>query len=204
MRTIITLLIISIPLIGKAQLEFGVHGGVNISTSSYTGILSTLKINAKSDYFLGITTGVKLSNKFSLKGDVQYSRKGHQEDFPESIGFHRYHYLDIVPHLEYRVWGPLAISAGFNFGFSLRAESKLPDTPPFKINDLLKKTDAGMVLGAKVYLKNIWAFVRYNRGISNVIGIDFPYVQVHGVGTEETKQFNRNWQIGLGYVIKRK
>lgn len=202
MRIIILCVILGLPFMAQAQLQLGIHAGVNISTSKYTGVFSSLNIDQRSDYFLGITTGVKLGYKLSLLGDVQYSRKGHRENFPDVTAFARYHYLDIIPQLEYPVVGPLSISTGLNFGFRLSSDWRTRSGDISDTDELTKGTDVGWVLTAKVRLKNIFGFVRYNRGISNITTLDFSDTTVDGIEIGEVKQFNRNWQIGVGYFIR--
>ena len=65
------------------------------------------------------------------------------------------------------------------------------------IIDTIKSNDFGLVGKVKVSFNNIFGFVRYNHGLSNIF--DLMVTDENGDPVEDVKQFNRNFQIGLGY-----
>ncbi len=200
MRTILIILFCGLSSISYSQLLLGIHCGVNIANTSYTGVFQDLKTSTKSDLFFGITTGIKLGGKLSVLGDVQYSRKGHAEEFADGDGLFRYHYLEVIPQLEYRLVGPLALAVGFNYVLLLAEQSKPSGSPAIKLKDTIKPTDFGLVVTAKVYLSKLFGFVRYNSGISDISDLEFKGQSVDRIKVDYS-QFNRNWQVGVGYML---
>ncbi len=154
------ILLASIATVNGQNIDFGLKGGLNLSSISGSGI----EADSKTGFHAGVILEVSLLETFAIQPEVLYSTQGAKSGSGADLTLD---YLS-VPVLAkyYLVPGTLSIDFGPQFSFLLDDN--------INILDLVADTDAesfelGGVIGLGVKLPlSIFAQVRYVRGITTL------------------------------------
>ncbi|MEZ4892929.1 MAG: porin family protein [Saprospiraceae bacterium] len=184
------------------QVNLGFSAGLNNSTGKVTNF-EEIPVKGRFGYFVGIAPNYRISKKWQFQIDFQYSLKGFDIDNQGRFtakGF-RYGYLDMMPEIEYRLVEYLSLGLGVNYGIKLNEQFKIEDEDWSNSGDfeVINPTDFGLTGKLKVNYKNVYGFVRYNIGLTNIA--NFTFTDREGQNIDDAKQFNRNLQIGIGYTL---
>jgi hypothetical protein len=173
-----------------SQIGFGLHNGVTVSTFAPKGDLLD-NSNVTFSYTIGAFSTLPFSNSFAVQPEINYVRKGRNEETYELNTTvktdYKIDYLQVPVLFQYRdnleKGGALFyIEAGPYAGFALNNL-----TQPSKGNDSgltvpapeEKKTDWGAALGigfeAPVWQQDLRFNLRYNMGLSEIAGQPADY-----------------------------
>ena len=164
------------------DVKFGFKGGYNLS--NFGGDVENNK--SLSGFHLGGFVEIPVSEKFSVQPEVLYSAQGAKfEGYGYSFDY-KTDYINIPVMAKYYVMDKLAVMAGPQFGFLVKAEVEGEDA-----KDEIKSFEFGVGVGANYYFtENIFAGARYNFGLSNIND---------GEGSDDFKLNNNVLQVSVGY-----
>ena len=174
-------------VVTKAQVSYGVKGGLNISN-----VIGEDADGAKSKvgFHAGVFAGFPVADKLSIQPELVYSAQGSkfevsgEDDVIQNAG-----YLNIPVLAKYNIASGFYGATGPQLGFLLSAKAKMGDIET-DIKDLYKKTDFSWAFGIGYQTtSNIGIDLRYNLGIS----------RLDDEGDSKVK--NGVFQLGLFYVI---
>lgn len=187
------------------EVNFGVKGGLNVST--LTGDVE--EVDAKIGFHVGGFAEIKLSDKFAFQPELLFSTQGAKSEYSESDGTDSYsekftlnlNYLNVPLMAKYFATDKLFIEAGPQIGLLLSAKTDYEYTETFQgvtfsesidgvdVKDDFKSIDFGLNFGLGYeFTENIFAGARYNLGLSNI-----------GEDTGDDKINNGVIQVSLGY-----
>lgn len=186
----------------SGQITMGITTGLNFSKSEFRSSVVDLKINSTTNYFIGLSPSISLGGILALTTDVLYSRRGYEfAPFGAASAKSRYHFIDVVPYLEFGIFGPLAVTAGVHLGLKIDEEKRIGDSDWIDTGNLeeINKSDFGFNLGAKVRLGSLAVFVRYNQGLVDVL--DTVFTDADGDNIDDVKQYLHFWQLGVSFRL---
>jgi hypothetical protein len=173
-----------------SKLEFGIKGGVNISTFSAS---INSESRAKAGLALGIYLKKQIGPNFFFRPELYYSNQGQKDNYlypygGPSIGSTTtsMHYLNVP--LLFEVGKRLSFHFGGQIGILLSGIEKGTIASveiDEKLNDIMTTADLSLVVGAGYSLnRHFNGGVRINYGVSNIYSpeqdlgsrIDFPKV----------------------------
>ena len=150
----------------KAQVHFGIKGGMNASSLNSTPANSDLE--TKIGFNAGILAHIHTANpQWAVQPELYYSSEGAKSksnnDAKLDLG-----YLNLPVLLQYMFDNGFRIEAGPQLGFLISAKSKLNSTS-VDVKDNYKKTSFSVPLGAGYLTTSGLGFdARYNFGISDI------------------------------------
>lgn len=173
----------------KADMAFGVKGGLNISTITNADVDG---VNSKSliGFHVGFFGEFMISNKFAIQPEVLYSAQGTELEFEGVSGDLKLDYITIPVMAKYYVADAFSIELGPQIGFLVSAKAKSGGESE-DVKDELKSTDVSLNFGAGYDITpNFMIGVRYSFGLTRLQDEIFP-------GEDESK--NSVFQISVGY-----
>ena len=187
---------------GQTNLNFS--AGVNLASCQYKQV-EINKIKARLDYFIGIAPTYQINDKIQILCNVQYSRKGFK-GFDATLPYTneaKYSYIDVIPEVDYEVFNNLKMGMGINTSFKVSEAIRHNNSEWVNSNSLktIKSFDFGLTGKIQYSYNNIFVFARYYHGFSNILNTSFTNVNGELLGV---KQFNRNFQFGVGYTLNLK
>lgn len=202
-QLITTIFTFSIFIISYAQISFGAKAGYTNSTMKFKDA-SEFEFDARSSFYIGGFIEDKISDKFSIQAEVQYTELGGKKSLEiteligsevVNVGTAKIEYVNKqiqVPLLaKYYLAPKFSILGGLNVGFTVSKKFKTDFNTEFfrdENAEFFKTVSFYPVLGAEFqFYKNIFAEARYNFGLFNAAKPD----------TINTS-FD-TFQIGLGY-----
>ena len=202
MRTVNLIFVFSLLIcrVSYSQVAFGVKAGANLATVSDPELPdNSFDPIIKAAYHFGFFTNSQMNGKLSLTTDLLYSNKGLNNN---EANF-RFHYVNVPVLLNYAILDNLNISLGPEFGVLLSANFKLNDdkfdVSPYYNN----RFDVGLDIGLAYSFNNMLnAGVRYNYGLSNVLG-DSQFTDTVTGTSYDSSVKNRVIQLYIGYVVTR-
>ena len=190
--------------LSNAQTTFGVKAGYNLSNMKWTTSQSgDYKFNSKSYFYAGGLVENKLSDKFSVQGELLYTEIGGkttQENYQlvgtqiVDTGYQNINYkfsqIQVPISAKYFIVPSFSISTGLNFGFNISPKVKV-DPEGFTAQSgkvaNIKTLNLFPFLGTEYQInKNIFADARYN----------FNFFKISNNQIDTKIGF---LQIGLGY-----
>ncbi|MDI6050685.1 MAG: porin family protein [Bacteroidota bacterium] len=173
----------------KADMAFGVKGGLNISTITNADVDG---VNTKSlvGFHVGFFGEFMISNKFAIQPEVLYSAQGTELEFEGISGDLKLDYITIPVMAKYYVADAFSLELGPQIGFLVSAKAKSGGESE-DVKDELKSTDVSLNFGAGYDITpNFMIGVRYSLGLTRLQDEIFP-------GEDESK--NSVFQISVGY-----
>ena len=183
--------------------QFGVKGGMNVSSISKDGGLSDT--SSKIGFNAGVFMNAPLGQNFSIQPEILYNDLGSkvtfgandQNSYSTNLG-----YIAVPVMFQYNATPEFYLEAGPQFSFLVNANSKLKDgNNNATVNDWsktekdnLNSFDFGLGLGAGYYFTPQLAITaRYVAGMTKIGKDD----NVFGRPYSDSK--NNNFQVGLAY-----
>lgn len=203
MKKFLSLIAVAISVGTFAQTEFGVKAGYNLSGYQ----IGSYQNQNKSYFYLGGLAEHKISEKFSLQGELLYTELGGKDTYEAqkiigneivNIGTQKlyFHYpqLQIPLSAKYYFATPFSLSAGLNFGINLNPNLEFdPETLENKSGKMenIKTLNIFPFIGAEYqFNQNLFADARYH----------FNFIKINeGGGPKHKIAFV---QVGLGYRFK--
>jgi len=184
------------------KVTFGLKGGLNLATPSGYFIDET---KSKLNYHIGAYAEFKLSKKFALQPELQYSVQGAEIDFENPFPLlgagdfvisDTYNYLNLSLMGKYFIIDKLSLEAGPQIGYLLSAERDFEFGPiTSDLNDNANRLDFGVNFGLGYKInKHINFGVRYNLGLVKVVNSPSGNPQ-EGFGQIKNSVF----QASIGY-----
>lgn len=169
-RIVLTsLAVFAFGVMNAQNVKFGVKAGINVSTLN-----GEKNVSPKLGLAIGGFAELKLSEKFSLQPEVQYSSVGAESDASNDMISMSYIYVPVMA--KYYVANKFSLEAGPQIGFLTSAKYVQIDKQVQTMNakDLFKSTDLGLNFGAGYDINdNIQLSVRYSAGLSDVYRDEF-------------------------------
>ncbi len=174
----------------SAQQEFGIKGGVNISTVENSFIFAGNSNKYKIGLNTGLFTRVKLK-EFLFQPELFYSQKG--TGYTTSIGDRtlNLNYLSLPLLGGYTLSDKFTVLAGPELNFRL-------GTPT-----AFKKFDLTINLGISYNLKKIGFDFRYDYGFDNLVEGYLVDQNGNPTGQKKTYGSNKVFLIGLTYILSK-
>lgn len=166
----------------KAQVQFGLKGGMNLSTlTNSTGGSTLINFNA------GILVKARLDQVLSLQPEAYYSGQG----IKAPDGKLSVNYINVPLLLTYTLPTGLFFQTGPQLGILLSAKAVADSVGSQDLKEFFKSTDFNWAFGMGYLIPNVdFGFnLRYNLGISSVGKLG---------GTSKNSVF----QIGIFYLFK--
>ena len=202
-KLMILMAILTMAVVAKAQHEEGdfmvqPKVGLNIATLSDADKSIT-------DLHFGIEAEYMVADKFSLGLGAILSNQGAKYDYWDEYGQNKYtvdlDYVHVPILASYYVLPGLAVKAGVQPGFKMRAKAKLDDRT-IDLDELYKlgsnmlgedikvsKFDLSIPVGISYEYKNIVLDARYNWGLIKVMNVGDAF-------------YNRCFMLSLGYKLE--
>ena len=199
----ILMAILTMAVVAKAQHEEGdfmvqPKVGLNIATLSDADKSIT-------DLHFGIEAEYMVADKFSLGLGAILSNQGAKYDYWDEYGQNKYtvdlDYVHVPILASYYVLPGLAVKAGVQPGFKMRAKAKFDDRT-IDLDELYKlgsnmlgedikvsKFDLSIPVGISYEYKNIVLDARYNWGLIKVMNVGDAF-------------YNRCFMLSLGYKLE--
>jgi hypothetical protein len=190
-------------VVAKAQYEEGDFTvkpkvGMNIATLSDADKSIT-------DLHFGLEAEYMVTDNFSLGLGAILSNQGAKYDYLDEDGQNKYtvdlDYVHVPILASYYVLPGLAVKAGIQPGFKMRAKAKLYDATVdlddlYKVNQLftgedikVSKFDLSIPVGVSYEYKNFVLDARYNWGLIKVMNVGDAF-------------YNRCFMLSLGYKLQ--
>ena len=202
-KLMILMAILTMAVVAKAQHEEGdfmvqPKVGLNIATLSDADKSIT-------DLHFGIEAEYMVADKFSLGLGAILSNQGAKYDYWDEFGQNKYtvdlDYVHVPILASYYVLPGLAVKAGVQPGFKMRAKAKFDDRT-IDLDELYKlgsnmlgedikvsKFDLSIPVGISYEYKNIVLDARYNWGLIKVMNVGDAF-------------YNRCFMLSLGYKLE--
>ncbi|MGA9213569.1 porin family protein [Kaistella sp.] len=183
--------------------QFGIKGGMNVSSISKDGGLSDTE--SKIGFNAGVFLNAPLAANFSIQPEVLYNDLGSkvtygqndQNSYSTNLG-----YISVPVMFQYNATPQFYLEAGPQFSFLVNANSKLKDgsnnttvtdwTQTAKDN--LNTFDFGVGIGAGYYFTpQLGLTARYAAGVTKIGKNDNAF------GRPYSESKNNNFQVGLAY-----
>ena len=197
--------------IAFSQTSFGVKAGYSLSKLKTTTDINTINYNAKSGFYIGALSEIKLNNKFAIQGEFLYSSLGGsasyiQNQYPYEVPYMsryeeeiNYKTLQLPLMGKYYITNNIGTTAGISFCFIISGTNKTivyeNDT-----NELLLslKTDADNTKRV-----SITPFFGLEYQFNNQFFIDGRYYFASNISKYDEIETKLSFlQIGLGYKFK--
>ncbi|MDI6034619.1 porin family protein [Flavobacterium sp. LB2P84] len=173
----------------KADMAFGVKGGLNISTITNADVDG---VNSKSlvGFHVGFFGEFMISNTFAIQPEVLYSAQGTKFEFEGLDGDLKLDYITIPVMAKYYVADAFSLEVGPQIGFLVSAKAKSGGESE-DVKDELKSTDVSLNFGLGYDItENFMIGARYNFGLTRLQDELFP---------DEDESKNSVFQISIGY-----
>lgn len=202
-RLMILTAILTMVVVAKAQHEEGdfmvqPKVGLNIATLSDAD-------KAITDLHFGIEAEYMVTDNFSLGLGAILSNQGAKYDYLDESGQNKYtvdlDYVHVPILASYYVLPGLAVKAGVQPGFKMRAKAKIDDRTVdldelYKVSSYVldedikvSKFDLSIPVGISYEYKNIVLDARYNWGLIKVMNVGDAF-------------YNRCFMLSLGYKLE--
>lgn len=151
----------------KAQTQFGVKAGINIST--ITGDNSNLFASKIATHAGGMAR-IPLASKFSLQPELMLSFEGAKFNTGGVSGSMNGTFVNMPVLGQYQAGSGFVIQSGPQLGLLMSATQKITGQGSKSIKDQLKSTNFSWVFGSSYTPKGskVGFDIRYNLGLSNI------------------------------------
>jgi hypothetical protein len=174
-------------VVAKAQVSYGVKGGVNLS-NVIGGDAEGAK--AKIGFHAGVFAALPVADKLSIQPELVYSVQGakYEEDGEDDVNFNS-GYLNIPVLAKYTAASGFYGETGPQLGFLMSAKAK-QDDDKVDVKEFYKTTDFSWAFGIGYQTSsNLGIGLRYNLGLS----------RLDEDGDAKVK--NGVFQLGVSYVL---
>lgn len=169
-KIVFVLMLILCSQVSSAQIQFGIKGGVNYNSDSFSNVSSDVFSGAKSKtgYHLGVWTRAKFLGIYlrpelvytQLKNEVVYSG----DPMLQKSTSYTFSKIDVPVLFGKKILGFANVFAGPSFQYVVSSKFGLSDITNVKIKDF----SMGLQFGAGVDIGRIGVDVRWERSLSGV------------------------------------
>ncbi len=205
--TVTVCLAIAMP--AKAQIKFGVKGGLNLASASLSDAWDA-KGNADNytGFFIGPMVDITIPIiGLGVDGALMYSQKGAKISFDDDLGSTTFKQqgIEIPVNLKYSIGlgssASIYFAAGPSFYFNMKSDDDLTfDTMKGSLD--YDKSEVSLNLGAGVkLLRHLQLGVNYNMGLTDSAKakIDSPSSAWDAINGESYK--SKMWQVSVAYLF---
>lgn len=187
--------------------SLGFIGGVSITDMPFTQPFyvdgELVNTNNEITNFLGLSARLAFKKRFAALMETQFAVKGFRFATAPLENRWHFHYLDIIPQLEYNAYRKLFVSLGGYWGIKLTERFKEGNgnwnTLDRRFFQYAGNNDFGAVAGISFRHKRFSAIMRYQHGI-NLVSKGVQYTNEIGE-VVNLSQRNRTLMLGLGFNI---
>lgn len=170
---LVAVLFLGLSQVAQSQIQFGIKGGVNYNSDSFSNVVDDVLggASSKTGFHAGVWTrfkipviGIQLRPELvytQLSNDVTYTAKGTTTSVNTSYDLKKF---DIPILVEKKVFGVGRVFAGPSFQFITGADFGINTLDEVKLSEFTM----GLQLGAGVELGKIGLDVRWERGLSKI------------------------------------
>lgn len=173
--------------------EFFIKPMAGGTLTTITGDVDDVKM--KIGFTGGVELGYHFNEMFALTAGALYSMQGAKFDSDQTKSNYTFDYLNVPLLFNVYVAPGLALKAGGQLGFLLKA--KLGD---HDYKDYYKSTDISIPVGLSYEFDNVVIDARYNIGVSNISKDEYMGVEYMGV-KNDYKAHNSVIMLTIGYKI---
>ena len=155
----------------KAQVHFGIKGGLNASNINVSDIPGS-KYDTKIGFNAGLLAHIHAGTNFAIQPEVYYSQEGtkikpENNDPKTNINLG---YINVPVLAQYMFGNGFRVEAGPQVGFLINARSKTKGLPSVDDKEFYKTTSFSIPVGAGYLTSFGLGFdARYNFGISDIV-----------------------------------
>lgn len=188
--SVLILLLSACYLTSKAQISFGVKGGINFNNTVIKDVPPLFSLPSQSEvavgFHIGLFSQIKLTNRLNLIPEFQYSQRGAKYN-SGSMNIN-------INYLELPIMASYSIKS-FALDFGPQVAYRLSSTI-----DIYKDFDFGLVGGVRFnFAKDFFVIGRYYYGATAISEIEFRDANNNFLG--KAGEYNRSFQVGIGYKI---
>ena len=178
--------------------QFGIKGGMNVSTISDEGFDDT---KSKVGYYAGVFMNVPVSESFSIQPEVLYNNLGSKVSYTVSGTTYsstlNLDYVAVPVMFQYKATPQFYLEAGPEFGFLVNAKQKFDNGSSSIVTELDKEDFNSFNMGIGLGLgfdisKNVGLNARYVAGFSDV-------TKPSSDPSTNAKNKNNTFQVGLNF-----
>lgn len=187
--SLLTLLVMAGFAINAQMVDFGLKGGLNLS--SWSNNNSSVGYQNRAGFHAGLLARVHAGPNIAVQPEIVYSSQGTKYTLDNQEHNLQMNYVNIPVMVQAKVGGGLYAQAGPQLGFLIGTEDKVNnvETGFFSTNDF-KKTDVALGFGlGYAGVSPIGVDARYNLGLTNI----------NNAGSNNIK--NNVLQVGLTYRL---
>jgi hypothetical protein len=189
--SVLILLLSACYLTSKAQVSFGVKGGINFNNTVIKDVPPLFSLPSQSEvavgFHIGLFSQIKLTNRLNLIPEFQYSQRGAKYN-SGSMNIN-------INYLELPIMASYSIKS-FALDFGPQLAYRLSSTV-----DAYKDFEFGLVGGVRFnFAKDFFVTGRYYYGITAISEIAFS--GSNGQSFSNGLEYSRSIQVGVGYKIK--
>lgn len=197
----ILVIFVSIVVSVRGQVQFGVKGGLNLSTVAY---INTENSKARLGWNAGALFEIPIQEDLFIRPEVLYSSKGFAYNATgfANPGSLRLNYIAVPVLFGYHPSNKTSLLFGPEFGFLRKAASKSQGITEDMTN-FYRRFDLGVDLGLAYQVNQfLGAEIRYNYGFKDLVNI--VYQDAAGNIVAQGKNgANRVLQIGIYYWLSK-
>jgi Outer membrane protein beta-barrel domain len=189
-----------------AQIPFGIKGGLNVNILSVQNAPPDFgyKTSPSIGFHIGVFTSLKLSDKFSMIPELQYTIKGYSKN-EDSVTTEKYSvmlsYVEMPIMFSYRIIKSLGIEVGPSIGLKVGAKSVRDGNSSKLSDDFAETVDIGVQGGVRFNASERISIIgRYNYGLSAFAKYTFSTTPTPG-STETLEFHNSTIQFSVAYKI---
>lgn len=162
--------------------SWGVKAGMNIADFIGKDVKNT---DMKIAYNVGVVTEFGITEKFAIGPELVFSAQGYNVKVGDETAKFNAQYITLPIMAKYYVIDKLSINLGPQLGYAVSMKSKVGSTSQKLDKDLYNAFDLSIGVGATYHFWKMFADVRYNYGLTNIL--------------KESNVKNSVIQIGVGY-----
>ena len=193
-------------MVTNAHSQFQLHGGAglnlsNINVGDIPEGFTWIKTETATNFFISARPEFKLTEKWSVGIDVQFSRKGYFQKDPinNESSDRRIQYFDLLPQVQYKIVNPIYVYAGLGLGFRMSESFKVADAWQKAENEISTPTDASYLFGLRVFPMNkLSVHLQFAGSLVDFYNLDYTDLIGESIDLRSRLQ---NFQFGVAYRL---
>ena len=188
---------ILISAVSFSQVQFGIKGGLNVSSFHDEDQAADEDVTRKASFHVGGLAHIPLSRQFAIQPELVYSKEGAENKQPFFVGKTVFGYVNLPVLVQFKIKSNFRLETGPQIGYLTRAVLNEPDggSGSRDIKEYFSKTSFSWSWGiGYLFRNNLGIDARFNLGLSNI------YDEEGAFGTSNVR--SRVGQLGLFYQFK--
>ena len=188
--TLITIIVITATI--SAQIHFGIKGGLNLASQSFTSSAGGASTSIRPGFHAGVLLDAPLSESISIQPNLLFSQKG--AIFNGTYGFTAtYNYLELPVNVIYHINKKFMIGAGPYLGYALSGTQQSGSQQSIDIefgSGQAERFDFGLnaLIGYEI-IDGLVISANYSLGLTNIYGNSNVTYKNNVIGVSLTKFF---------------